>query len=161
MNEKYLLDNEEINKRLQRITEIKNNNLNIVRKDVNITEPIYTKNIILYGAPGVGKNLGYETFGKGDEFLRPVLVFKKFSRNTFLGIPLTTSTKNDIFHYEFIIKNNSKVNYASLSQLRIFDVSRMHDKLDKMSVDNFSELKVKLGVLLGLIDTPLEKGASC
>ena len=28
MNEKYLLDNEEINKRLQRITEIKNNNLN-------------------------------------------------------------------------------------------------------------------------------------
>jgi len=98
----------------------------------------------------IGKNLGYETFGKGDDFLRPVLVFKKFSRNTFLGIPLTTATKDDIFHYKFIIKNNNKTNYASLSQLRIFDVSRMHDKLDKMSVKDFEELKKKLNSLLNL-----------
>ena len=104
----------------------------------------------------IGKNLGYETFGKGEEFLRPVLVFKKFSRYTFLGIPLTTATKDDMFHYKFIIKTNEKVNYASLSQLRIFDVSRMHDKLDKMSVDDFKKLKEKLGILLELKDTPLE-----
>ena len=104
----------------------------------------------------IGKNLGYETFGKGEEFLRPVLVFKKFSRYTFLGIPLTTATKEDMFHYKFIIKNNEKVNYASLSQLRIFDVSRMHDKLDKMSVDDYKKLKEKLGILLELRDTPLE-----
>lgn len=98
----------------------------------------------------IGKNLGYETFGKGEEFLRPVLVFKKFSRNTFLGIPLTTAEKNDIFHYRFVIKNNSKINYASLSQVRIFDVSRMHDKLDKMSVEDFDKLKEKFSDLLGL-----------
>ncbi|MEA1983582.1 MAG: type II toxin-antitoxin system PemK/MazF family toxin [Campylobacterota bacterium] len=104
----------------------------------------------------IGKNLGYETFGKGEEFLRPVLVFKKFSRNTFLGIPLTTATKDDMFHYKFYVKNNDKTNYASLSQLRIFDVSRLHDKLDKMSAEDFDMLKEKLGSLLGLVDTPLE-----
>jgi len=103
----------------------------------------------------IGKNLGYETFGKGEEFLRPVLVFKKFSRYTFLGIALTTATKDDIFHYKFRVKSNNKVNYASLSQLKIFDVSRMHDKLDKMSVDDFAKLKEKLGNLLDL-NTPLE-----
>jgi mRNA-degrading endonuclease toxin of MazEF toxin-antitoxin module len=104
----------------------------------------------------IGQNLGYETFGKGESFLRPVLVFKKFSRNTFLGIPLTTATKEDIFHYRFFVKNNEKINYASLSQIRIFDVFRLHDKLDKMSVEDFEKLKEKLGNLLGLVNTPLE-----
>ena len=42
-----------------------------------------------------------------------------------------------------------------LSQIKIFDVSRMHDKLDKMSVEDFSKLKEKLGNLLDL-NTPLE-----
>ena len=95
----------------------------------------------------IGKNLGYETFGKGEEFLRPVLVFKKFSSNTFFGIPLITATKEDIFHYRFLVRNNDKINYASLSQIRIFDVSRLHDKLDKMSVEDFDKLKEKLGSL--------------
>lgn len=63
--------------------------------------------------------------------------------------------KNDIFHYKFIIKNNQKINYASLSQVKIFDVSRMHDKLDKMSVKDFDNLKEKLGSLLDL-NTPPE-----
>lgn len=54
----------------------------------------------------IGKNIGFETFGKGEEFLRPVLIFKKFSQYTFLGIPLTTTTKNDIFHYKFTVKKN-------------------------------------------------------
>lgn len=98
----------------------------------------------------IGKNLGYETFGKGDDFLRPVLVFKKFSRNTFLGIPLTSAVKDDIFHYKFIVKTNAKVNYASLSQIRVFDISRMDNKLDKMSVEDFDKLKEKLGSLLDL-----------
>ncbi len=98
----------------------------------------------------IGKNLGYETFGKGENFVRPVLVFKKFSRNTFLGIPLTTAIKNDIFHYEFNIKNSSKINYASLSQIRVFDVSRIGNKLDKMSIQDFHKLKIKLSELLSL-----------
>ena len=98
----------------------------------------------------VGQNLGYETFGKGEDFLRPVLILKKFSQNTFLGIPLTTSTKNDMFHFKFIIKSNAKINYASLSQIRIFDAKRLHDKLDKMSVEDFNEMKIQLKKLMDL-----------
>ena len=47
----------------------------------------------------MGQNIGYEVYGKGGEFLRPVIVFKKFSQNTFLGIPLTTVAKDDKFHF--------------------------------------------------------------
>ena len=43
----------------------------------------------------------------------------------------------------------------SLSGLS-FDVSRLHDKLDKMSIEDFDKLKEKLGCLLGFVDTPLE-----
>jgi len=128
---------------------------NMLKKDLSIKKKIVSfKQRDIFWVH-IGHNLGYETFGKGEDFLRPVLVFKKFSRNTFLGIPLTTSIKDDIFHYKFIIKKNNKINYASLSQIKIFDVSRMHDKLDKMNVDDFNKLKEKLGSLLDL-NTPLE-----
>lgn len=123
---------------------------NEVKKNLSTNENIKSfKNRDIFWTH-VGQNLGYETFGKGDEFLRPVLIFKKFSRNTFLGIPLTTSTKNDIFHFKFIIDNNNKINYASLSQIKIFDVKRLHDKLDKMSVEDFNKMKIQLKKLMDL-----------
>jgi len=125
-------------------------NWNEVKKSLSIKKKLISfKNRDIFWVH-IGKNSGYETFGKGDDFLRPVLVFKKFSRNTFLGIPLTTAIKDDIFHYKFIVKSNLKINYASLSQIRIFDVSRMDDKLDKMSIEDFDKLKKQLKELLAL-----------
>lgn len=38
-----------------------------------------------------GENVGVEINGK-ENFLRPVLVFKKYNRFSFLGIPLTSKT---------------------------------------------------------------------
>jgi hypothetical protein len=37
----------------------------------------------------MGANLGEEMFGKGEKFTRPVLIFRKFTRNSFLGLPIT------------------------------------------------------------------------
>jgi len=39
----------------------------------------------------IGENIGFEQNGKGDNFMRPLLIFKKFSNNIFFGIPLSTS----------------------------------------------------------------------
>ena len=41
----------------------------------------------------IGKNIGYEQNGKGDEFLRPVVVLRKFSNRYFLGVPLSSKEK--------------------------------------------------------------------
>ncbi len=35
----------------------------------------------------IGENIGFEQNGK-DNFMRPLLIFKKFSNNMFFGIPL-------------------------------------------------------------------------
>ncbi len=49
----------------------------------------------------VGLNLGHEEDGKGDRFLRPVVIFKKFTSDLFWGIPLTSSDKSGPSHYQF------------------------------------------------------------
>ena len=94
----------------------------------------------------IGKNIGYETYGKGDEFLRPVLVYKSFGK-TFLGIPLSTKEKHNIFHFEFSYLKD-KFSYASLSQIRLFDTKRINQKSGKMSRGDFLELKIKLRELI-------------
>lgn len=96
----------------------------------------------------MGQNIGYETNGKGDSFLRPVIVIRKFSKDSFLGLPLTTSAKNDMFHFKFTIKNNKKVNYATLSQLKLFDAKRLVNKICIMNKIEFELLQEKLKKLI-------------
>ena len=96
----------------------------------------------------VGQNIGYETDGKGKEFLRPVLILRKFSKDTFLGIPLTTSQKDDMFHYKFTLNSNKKINYANLSQIKLFDIKRAKNKLGVISKDDFESLQNKLKRLM-------------
>ena len=73
----------------------------------------------------------------------------KFSKNTFLGIPLTTAIKDDMFHYRFNYKRG-KSSSASLSQIKLFDAKRINQKDGKMSVEDFSNLKLKLKKLMDL-----------
>ncbi len=44
----------------------------------------------------VGINLGEEIYGKGEKFTRPVLIFKKFTSNSFMALPLTTKEKKEV-----------------------------------------------------------------
>ncbi|BCD61163.1 MULTISPECIES: type II toxin-antitoxin system PemK/MazF family toxin [unclassified Nitratiruptor] len=97
----------------------------------------------------IGKNIGYEQNGKGDFFLRPVLILRKFNRFFFIGIPLTSQAKDDIFHYKFSFKEN-KESYAVLSQIRAFDANRLERKIGKMSNNDFIELKERIKELLKL-----------
>lgn len=92
----------------------------------------------------VGQNIGYEVYGKGEEFLRPVLILRKFSKDSFLGIPLTSSKKDDMFHFEFIPIHKEKTNYAMLSQIKLFSAKRIHDKMGKISIEDFEKMKIKL-----------------
>ena len=105
----------------------------------------------------IGCNVGYEQDGKGSEFLRPVLVYKKFNNHIFLGIPLTSKAKENKFHYKFEYKKNKK-SYAILSQLKLFDIKRAKYYDGKISKKFFFELQEKL---LKLIVTPLQKEGEC
>ena len=87
----------------------------------------------------IGKNIGYETYGKGDDFLRPVLVLKKFGRDTFLGIPLSTKTKDGKFYFNFSYKKNI-ISTALLTQVKVFDSKRIKYKSGKIYQNDFEKL---------------------
>ncbi len=105
----------------------------------------------------IGVNVGYEQDGKGEEFLRPVLVYKKFNKRIFLGIPLTSKEKLDKFHFQFEYKKGVK-SFAILSQIKLFDVKRAKYYHGKISKDYFNKLQQKL---LDLIVTPLHQEGEC
>ncbi len=56
----------------------------------------------------LGFNIGEEIFGKGEKFARPVLVFKKFTGNFFLGLPLTTHGRKGSWYVEVKFKDTKQ-----------------------------------------------------
>lgn len=90
----------------------------------------------------IGENIGFEQNGKGEEFLRPIIVYKKFSRDVFLGIPLTKTIKEGRFYECFDFQG--KRSNAILSQIRLFDSKRLKYKAGKMSSGDYNRVKEKL-----------------
>ena len=88
----------------------------------------------------IGLNVGYEQDGKGIEFLRPVLVIRKLSPNTFFGLPLTLKTKK----HRYLIAcpaSDNVCRQAALSQLKIFDIRRLHERMTFISEITFNEIR--------------------
>jgi mRNA-degrading endonuclease toxin of MazEF toxin-antitoxin module len=90
-----------------------------------------------------GVNIGYEQDGKGKFFKRPFLIVKKFNKDLFWAIPLSTTTRNGKYYYSFSFQKG-KISKAILSQLRLFDAKRLLKKSGKISKEDFSAIKEKL-----------------
>lgn|SRR3989344_6932188 len=71
----------------------------------------------------LGMNVGFEQDGKNERFERPVLVFRKFNKGMFWGIPITSKYKEGKFYFSFNIKNEIMV--AILSQMRVLSSKRL------------------------------------
>ena len=86
----------------------------------------------------IGLNVGYEVYGKGPAFTRPVLIFKKRSRHTFLGIPMTTKLKEreDYHRIEF----NGKPSALMFGEIRNLDARRLMDRMGKLSDTKFTAI---------------------
>ena len=121
---------------------------NEVKKTTNLKNyPIYFKERDIFFIR-IGKNIGFEQNGKGEYFLRPVLILRKFNKFFFIGVPLTSQAKEDEFHYKFLLKH--KTSYAILSQIRAFDANRLERKIGKIGNEGFKKLKNKIKGLLKL-----------
>lgn len=91
-----------------------------------------------------GINIGHETYGKGSTFSRPVIIVKKFSTDTFWGIPLTTKPKKGSWY--FYIKDINRT--AILNQLKLFDRKRLEERIYFLSHKELLEIKEKISSLL-------------
>ncbi len=97
----------------------------------------------------IGENIGFEQSGKGDMFLRPVVILKKFNNDFFMGIPLTTTLKEGLYYYQFEFTN--KKSNAILSQMKSFDAKRIKHKIGVINQNDFKQLKEKISDLYGVV----------
>jgi mRNA-degrading endonuclease toxin of MazEF toxin-antitoxin module len=96
----------------------------------------------------VGINIGYEQDGKGEEFLRPIVVFKKFNNETLWAIFLTKQKKTSKYYFDFEFKENES-STANLSQLRLIDSKRLKYQIGTIAEKDFTELKKRIISLIG------------
>jgi len=89
----------------------------------------------------LGFNIGEEIFGKGAKFTRPVLIFKKFTANSFMGLPLTTQGRNGSWYVE--INTGGVKRWVLLNQARILDKKRLTIKISSISKADFERVKRK------------------
>ena len=90
----------------------------------------------------IGENVGFEQDGRGEEFLRPVVVIKKFNNEVFFGVPLTHTNKKGGYYFHFNLNNGISV--AILSQVKLFDAKRIKYKMGMINEKDFNVLKEKI-----------------
>lgn len=91
----------------------------------------------------VGENIGNEINGKSEQFSRPVFVFKKYDRYSFLGLPLTTTLKEGTWYIEINFTGIKQT--VVLSQGRTFDYRRFKEKIGEL--DGFDVQKIRDGYI--------------
>ena len=86
-----------------------------------------------------GINIGREIVGKGQTFRRPVFILKKFSSDTFLGLPISLQIKEGSWYYTFTYDgiNRSIV----LNQARVLDRKRLDQKLFEIPETELAKIK--------------------
>ncbi len=94
----------------------------------------------------IGENVGFEQCGKGAEFLRPVLVVKKFNQRIFWGVPLSNTKKEGKFYQT--LKFRGKTSTAILSQLKLVDSKRLIRKIGGIQPVELVTVKTRLRRLL-------------
>ena len=88
----------------------------------------------------VGANIGCEQDGKGENFLRPVVILKKFNNETLWGIPLSSRKKTGRYYFTFE-HDMDRMSTANISQLRLVDSKRLKYQIGSISNKDFVELK--------------------
>lgn len=95
----------------------------------------------------LGENIGFEEDGKGDRFVRPVLILKIYSRRFCHILPLSTTDKRGKFYYEFNA-GTEKTSVALLSQSRSIDSYRL---IRKIGIANNADFKAIMRQVVNLL----------
>lgn len=90
----------------------------------------------------LGENIGDEENGKGYIFRRPVLVFKKFNKNIFWGIPMSTKIKDNRYYINVKLKNIEQS--VMISQLRLLDTKRLDEYIGYISKVDFLKIQIQI-----------------
>lgn len=117
-------------------------NWNTKKKETHNTgvPPLFSEREVWWCALGI--NIGSEEDGKGKNYLRPILILRKFNKNIFYGLPITSNLKNNQFHIS--INSGDVVGSIILSQMRLIDAKRLSHLMGKITENELKEVKKKL-----------------
>ncbi len=102
--------------------------------------PLFSEREIWWCALGI--NVGSEEDGKGLNYLRPILILRKFNKNIFYGLPITSKIKDDKFHISI---NSGEISGSIiLSQMRLIDSKRLSHLAGKVTDNELKAIKKKL-----------------
>jgi len=96
----------------------------------------------------LGVNIGFEQDGRGDKFLRPVIVIRKFNNEVLWILPLTKNAKKSKYYMQVFISESKEPSTVILSQIRLLDSKRLQYKIGDISEDNYNEIKKRLAALI-------------
>ena len=96
----------------------------------------------------LGENIGFEQDGGGKQFLRPVIVIKKFNNQVFWALPLTKTAKTGKYYYKLQVSNRKEKSTVILSQFRLVDAKRLQYKIGDLTEKDFLETKKRIISLL-------------
>jgi hypothetical protein len=133
------------------------NNWNELKQKLESKKPLPFKQGEIYFM-SVGQNIGYEVYGKKDLFLRPVLVYRKLSKQTFIGIPLSSKQKDGTYFFTFRYTQKT-LSTALLNQIRVFDIKRAEYYDGKIKISDLAKLKDKVLELMDITPNPKGKGS--
>ncbi|QQR54443.1 type II toxin-antitoxin system PemK/MazF family toxin [Candidatus Peregrinibacteria bacterium] len=88
----------------------------------------------------LGENIGYEINGKSDLFTRPVLIFKKLSKEFYLAIPLTTKKHVGSWYVNYQQRGRNVT--ACLHQVRTIDYRRLYSKVGIVDESDFKIIRL-------------------
>ena len=88
----------------------------------------------------LGVNVGFEQDGSGDEYRRPILILKGFSKQTCFVVPLTTATDTHALRPSVGLVDGKEAR-ALLSQIRVIDTKRLVRKIGYLHKDIFARMR--------------------
>ncbi|MEK7142477.1 MAG: type II toxin-antitoxin system PemK/MazF family toxin [Patescibacteria group bacterium] len=88
----------------------------------------------------IGVNVGYEQDGKGDNFARPIIIFKKFNNEVCWVIPLSTKIKKGKFYIPIELGDKTE-RVVIISQLRLIDAKRLYQKISILGGENYKKIQ--------------------
>jgi mRNA-degrading endonuclease toxin of MazEF toxin-antitoxin module len=86
----------------------------------------------------IGENIGIESSGKHEEFTRPVFIFKKYDKYSFLGLPLTTKQKVGSWYVPLTFNGISQT--VVLAQGKTMDHRRLKEKISELDSDDHKKI---------------------
>lgn len=92
----------------------------------------------------IGINIGYEMNGKED-FVRPVIILKKLSREMFLICPLTSKEKTGSWFVR--VSHGKHISYACINQIKVIDYKRLRDMQSTLDDVDLGQVNTAINLL--------------